>query len=535
VNALPRPSRINALDGGAYTLRMAQTRQDVLGGGLGLRTPVWGFGQTMGRAAGGGHGGAVTYPGPTFVARKDRPVSVHWVNDLPFKHLLPVDTTIEYAFTDTNYTIQKSGVPAVVHLHGGHTDAGSDGHPEAWYTRTGATGQRFDGTRFHYENSQEAATLWYHDHTMGLTRLNVDAGLAGFYLLRDRHELDLIEQNRLPRGPYEAELVIQDRMFYPDGRLAYPDIPDSSPNWPGGPSIQPEFFGQVILVNGKAWPHMDVEPRQYRLRLLNGSSSRFYRLSVNGKWPFPVTQIGTDGGFLYKPLPLDEPLVIGPAERVDLIVDFRRSRGAQLVLTNDAPTPFPDGDPVSPPANQILKFRVNQPYNKKVPETRLPSTLRRKPFKVTKPAARVRRLLLMETTDQYGRILPLLGTVKDGGLMFNDPITENPSLDTAEIWEVFNTTVDTHPIHLHLVEFQVLDRAPFTADQNPQTGALSNIKVGTAQPPAATERGPKDTVDAPPGEVTRFKAFFDKKGTYVWHCHIIEHEDNEMMRNYRVS
>ncbi|SCK35974.1 multicopper oxidase family protein [Streptomyces sp. WMMB 322] len=531
VNALPRPSRVDLTAGGTRTLRMSPAVQDLLGGGLGLTTPVWGFGTNKHTRGGGG---SVSTPGPTLVARKDRPVHVHWANHLPFRHLLPVDTTIHWAYQDTQYTIARNGVPVVTHLHGGHSASRSDGYPEAWYTADGTQGPRFGGTRFSYENSQEAATLWYHDHTLGITRLNVYAGLAGFYFLRDRHELSLIEHHKLPSGPYEVELVLQDRTFYPDGRLAYPNVPADAPDWPGGPSIQPEFFGQVVLVNGKAWPYFEVEPRQYRLRLLNGSNSRFYRLSVDGSWPFPVTQIASDGGFLNRPFPLDGPLVISPGERVELIADFRGMRGSEFTVTNDAPTPFPDGDPVAPPADQILQFRVSRPLSRQVPEPHLPKTLRKAPFRVDERTARTRRLLLFETTGSYGRILPLLGTVERGALSWTEPITENPALNTAEIWEIFNTTADTHPIHLHLVQFQVLDSAPFTADQDPETGALSNIQVGTAEPPGPGDRGPKDTVQVPPGQVTRVKAFFDKRGRYVWHCHILEHEDNEMMRPYEV-
>ncbi|GAA2423930.1 multicopper oxidase [Streptomyces macrosporus] len=529
VNELPRPSRINLPNGGNRTLVMSPTWQDVLGGGPGPRTPVWGFGQ-----AGGLGGTSVTWPGPTIVARKHRPVRIHWANALPFEHLLPVDTTIHWAYSHTHHTIADHGVPTVVHLHGGHTGPDDDGHPEAWYTLGGATGPRFTGTRFRYDNDQEAAALWYHDHTMGLTRLNVYAGLAGFYLLRDDRELALIEQHRLPGGPYELELMIQDRTFHPDGRLAYPDIPDTSSEWPGGPSIRHEFFGQVITVNGKAWPYLEVEPRQYRLRLLNGSNSRFYRLSVDGRWPFPVTQIGADNGFLHRPHRLDGPLVISPGERVDLVVDFRDHRGAVLELTNDAPTPFPKGAPVAPPADKVLQFRVDRPYDRRVPEPRLPEALRGAPYRVAGTPARTRRLLLLDGRDEFGRPKPRLGTVEHGALGWDDPITENPRVRTVEVWEVFNTTYETHPVHLHLAHFQVLGRAPFTATRDPETGALSDIRVGPAQPPDAGELCPKDTVMAPPGRVTRIKVCFDKRGVYVWHCHILEHEEHEMMRNYEV-
>ena len=522
VNALPRPARISLLTGGRRRLVMGPTVQDVLGGGRGLAPRLWGYGE-----------GRPGFPGPTLVARSHQPATLTWVNQLPFAHLLPLDPTVHWAFTDTGYSIAEHGVPAVVHLHGGHNDAGSDGHPDAWYTRTGVTGPRFTGTRYRYGNTQEAATLWYHDHTLGLTRLNVYAGLAGLYLLRDDHELALIEDNRLPHGRYELELVLQDRMFQPDGSLAYPGTPVDASE--GTPAPRLETFGQVILVNGMAWPRADLEPRQYRLRVLNASNSRFFRLSVHGSWPFPVHLIGTEGGFLARPLALDAPLLLGPAERADLVIDLRGTAGTDFDLTNDAPTPYPDGDPVAPPADQVLRFSVNQPTDAAVPEPRLPARLRPQRHTVPGPVARTRRLLLFEGTDELGRFRPLLGTVEQGALAWSDPVTEEPGLGTAEVWELFNTTGTSHPVHLHLVRFQVLDRAPFTATQDPATGALSDIRVGVRRPAAPTEQGPKDTVVAAPGEVTRIRACFDRPGPYVWHCQILEHEDHDMMRAFRVG
>lgn len=542
VNPLPRPPRIDLLEGGGARVAMAQTTQDIIGAGLGLKTPVWGYGPADGPGDGPARrGGAprtgtrVTYPGPTVVARADRPVRLDWANELPFRHLLPVDTAIHWAYHGTRYTIEKQGVPTVTHLHGGHTEPAGDGHPDSWYAPAGARGQRFTGPECEYENTQEAATLWYHDHTMGLTRVNVYAGLAGFYLLRDDRELALIEDNRLPGGPYEREVIIQDRMFYPDGRLAYPDAPGASPHVPGVWADEgSEYFGRVIVVNGKAWPYFSVEPRQYRLRLLNGSNARFYRLSVGGKWPFPVTQIGTDGGFLHRPHRLDTSLVIAPAERVDLVVDFRDVAGKTFTLTNDAPSPYPNGTPVTSPTDSVLQIRVDRKYKRDTPEPRLPRSLREAPFKVGRPKTRTRRLLLFKTTDHGGRKMPMLGTVEKGKLAWLDPVTEKPRLNSTEVWEFYNTTADTHAVHLHLVQFQVVDRAPFTATQDRTTGALTNIAVGKSVPPGAGELGPKDTVQAPPGQVTRVKAFFDKRGVYVWHCHMLEHEDHEMMRTYEV-
>ncbi|MEU5979299.1 multicopper oxidase [Streptomyces sp. NPDC047315] len=532
VNPLPRPTRVALGDRGSATLAMVPVTQDVIGGGLELRTPAWGF--TVAGGPGQGRSPA-SWPGPTLVADAHRPVRVRWVNSLPNRHLLPVDTTVHWAFTGTDRTIEADGVPAVVHLHGGHTAADSDGHPDAWYTQRGVTGTRFAGTRFTYDNSQESATLWYHDHALGITRLNVYAGLAGFYLLRDEHERELVERGELPAGPYEVELAIQDRDFYPDGSLAFPDAPAAADDWPGGPSVRPEFFGQVIVVNGAAWPVMDMEPRQYRLRLLNGSNSRFYRLSVGGDWPFPVTQIGTDGGFLNAPAPLERPLLLAPGERADVVVDLRGRAGASFDLTNDAPTPFPDGTAVAPPADRVLRLRVSLPYDRRVTEPSLPRALRTAPFHEGGVPVRTRRLVLTEGMDQYNRMKPMLGTVDKGMLEWMDPVTETPVLDTTEVWEFYNTTQDAHPIHLHLVRFQVLDRAPFTAVQDPETGALSEIRTGPRLQPDEGEAGPKDTVRALPGQVTRVRAFFDREGRYVWHCHMLDHEDHEMMREYEVT
>jgi spore coat protein A len=226
-----RGVRVDATAGGAYSVVMGETVQDVLG--VGLPTPVWGYGRD---------GTEPSYPGPTLVARRGHPIEVRWDNRLPRRHLAPVDTTVHWAFSHNGCSIAEAGVPAVAHLHGGHVDSAYDGGPEQWFTARGDTGAGFVSATSRYDNSQEAATLWYHDHTMGITRLNVYAGLAGFYLLRDGNETGLMESGGLPAERHEVELVIQDRTFYPDGRLAYPDIPCLSPNWPGGPSQQVEFY-----------------------------------------------------------------------------------------------------------------------------------------------------------------------------------------------------------------------------------------------------------------------------------------------------
>ena len=223
----------------------------------------------------------------------------------------------------------------MTHLHGGHVEAASDGDPEAWFTPGFAErGPAFVKEIYRYANDQEAGTLWYHDHALGLTRLNVGAGLAGFYLVRDGNE----DRLGLPAGAYEIPLLIQDRTFTAHGELVIASHPAHAGC--AGPEHPAQEFGAAILVNGMVWPFEAVEPRRYRLRLLNGSDSRFYALAFEPRLPFVL--IGTDGGFLEQPVVLDR-LVLAPAERADVIVDFSHSavRGRQVMLLNSAPTPFP--------------------------------------------------------------------------------------------------------------------------------------------------------------------------------------------------
>lgn len=236
-------------------------------------------------------------------------------------------------------------------------------------------------------------------------------------------------------------------------------------------------------------------------------------------------QIGTDGGLLENPVTLSY-IILAPAERADVVVDFSCHANQNIIMTNDAPTPFPDGGvPLTPDLMQIMEFRVKSHVSMPDRST-IPSTLscldRLDPLQ----AITVRKNTLVESTDEFGRLLLLLNN-----LMWSEPpITETPYNGTIEIWELFNTTVDTHPIHLHLVQFQILDRAPFTGDPNDP-----DLVIGPSQPPDPNEMGWKDTVRANPGEVTRIIARFGPfTGIYPWHCHIIEHEDHDMMRPYEV-
>ena len=532
INPLPLPGVVQPLEPGGtnYSLTVSQFDQQ-LGlydpdTGAPLTTTIWGYNGS--------------YPGPTFEATKGTPINVTWTNNLVnengevLPHLLPVDTSIHWAFSDTPYTIANNGVPVVTHLHGGHTEAASDGTPEQWFTPNfEAVGDDWIKQTFHYANAQDPTTLWYHDHALGITRLNVYVGLAGFYLLRDPATEEALN---LPSGQYEIPLVIQDRMFTADGQLYYPseleefyspeELAELDPNTPE-PSILTEFLGNTILVNGEAWPFANVEPRKYRFRLLNGSDSRFYKLFLSSGQT--ITQIGTDEGYLDAPVSLSK-LTIGPGERADVIIDFSGFAGQTIVMRNNAKAPFPAGGAIDPrTVGQIMAFKVGTTVT--TPDAPIPTTLNNIYRWTPQDADNARQLGLFEREDVYGRLEPMLGTVQDGALHFDMPATETPQLGDVELWEIFNVSEDAHPIHLHGVSFQVFNRQKFRADMDEETGTLSNIRlIGNPAPPPDNEAGWKDTAQVFPGEVTRILVQFNVPGEFVWHCHILSHEDHDMMR-----
>jgi len=431
------------------------------------------------------YGGVV--PGVMFDVRSGEGLSVEWVNELPQKHFLPIDHTLHGA---------EPGVPegrTVVHLHGAKVPPQSDGYPEDWYP----PGQ---SRTYYYPNEQDAALLWYHDHAMGINRLNIYAGLAGLYVIRDAKEAAL----RLPGGRYEIPLMICDRDLRLDGQLSYPVSADPARPW------VPEVFGELHLVNGRIFPYLEVEPRRYRLRLLNAANGRFYRLSLPDG--IEMHQIGTDQGLLPAPVPV-RYLLLAPGERADLIIDFASHRGARIVLASDA--------------FQLMEFRVGRAAVDDPSE--LPSTLRPIERLAESSAVQTRRLTLDESQNLVA---------ESTGMLLNKtpwhaPVTEKPVLDTTEIWDLVNLTDDVHPIHLHLVRFQVLDRRRFDAFDFLTAGKLRYL--GPAMAPEPNELGWKDTVRVNSHTVTRIIVpFAGYTGRYVWHCHILEHEDNEMMRPYEV-
>jgi spore coat protein A len=436
-----------------------------------------------------------TCPGPTIDAHYGEPIVVEWANELPRRHLFPIDHTLHGAESE------KPDVRTVVHLHGGRTGPESDGYPEDWFT----SGQ---SATCYYPNRQEAATLFYHDHAMGITRLNTVAGLMGLYLVRDKSEDDL----NLPRGAYEIPLVLFDRSFRPDGQLYYPVSAK-----PGAPWVS-EYYGSAILVNGKIFPFHDVEPRKYRSRLLNSSNGSFYRLSFSPEASVSSEgmrfhQIASEQGFLDSPAEMNV-LILGPGERADVIFDFSNRAGAEVYLRTDVAVVM---------QFRVASGRVSDPFH-------LPATLRAVSRLPEISSARIRQLTLADYQNRLGRSSVMLLN----GMHWNMPVTENPVLGSTEIWSFINLTDDSHPIHLHMVRFQVLDRRPFDLSVYQLTGKI--IFTGPPGTLTAGESGWKDTVRVDPTTLTRIIVKFEGfPGRYVWHCHMLEHEDNEMMRPYIIS
>lgn len=570
VNQLPIPGRIDMTRGNPnLQMEMREVVQNlglVDGAGNPLPTTVWGYGKP----------GQVTYPGPTIVAKQNRRINVRVDNNLPpydvnaGQHLLPMDTSFHRAMPT------GVGVPACVHLHGGHTEWQSDGLPEQWYTPGYASkGADWQKMWLRYDNDQDAATLWYHDHALGITRLNTYAGLAGFYLLKDSQEQKLVQNRVLPADPYDIEIVIQDRVFNDDGSLAFPseDPELMDGDWlplPAGPSIIAEFFGDVILVNGAPWPVLHVEPRQYRFRFLNGSDSRFYILEARDEPTgpgvnFPFLVVGTDQGRLDRAIAQSQ-LLIAPGERYEVIADFTYSPpGSDIFIRNfGSDGPFkgfnPDGTltdgegGVVPAADeattgQIMEIIVDKPLNRRIKNSNCAAgtKLNKRTTDRLVQNGPTRPLVLFEGADEYGRLMPMLGTLAGGSFTYGDPITENVLRNDTEMWEIYNTTADAHPIHLHLVKFQLVNRESYTGTVTEKEqpvhgghvgmGGILTVDAlgGDVRGPAGSDLGWQDTIIMYPGEVTRVIATFDLAGKYVWHCHILSHEEHDMMRSFMVQ
>ena len=602
--------------------------------------------------------------GGIIVGQKGTPIQITFRNNLPGgTHIIPNDLTIPGANLGNNRT--------TVHLHGGLVPWISDGGPFSYWDPAGNRGPSFlnnavlnpgaapNEAEYYYPLNQSARFVWYHDHTLGITRINAYAGIASGFLLRDTFEAGLIGMglpNFIELGGNEIPLVVQDKVF------VGPNIAVTDPTWsavssattpgslwyahvyernrwraagnlagggannltPPDPSVIAEFFGDTMLVNGTAFPKTPVEPRRYRLRFLNACNARFLNLQlyvadgspngitldalgnptnapafcnpdISAANSAAVLQIGTEGGFLahpaliptnvpFNPLnPLKSSLVVAPAERPDIIIDFSRHKNQSIILYNDAPAPFPGGVPVNdyfplfnvkgnpvnaltpagfgPNSRVLMRFDVGSTVSSPGDITlNINTTTDLRPgidtplipFGVSTPppGVPVRPLTLNETFDPFGRLIQLVGTlVRPGspsagfGRAYESTATEVVQRGTTEVWEIYNTTADVHPMHFHLVNVQLINRQPFQVNSLGNTQGGVNF-TGPAVPAEANETGWKETVMMFPGTVTRIIMRFDLPAVpftvptsprtggneYVWHCHILEHEEHDMMR-----
>ncbi len=577
-----------------YTVNMTYIREQILPTGTPLtagsdgKTLVWAYQGKVNLVGGGTLNSFANSPAASFIATRGVPSNVTWVNNIDIPQFLPVDPTIMWAnpngmatptapFTafPPGYASAQSPVPLVPHLHGGEVQSFNDGGPNSWFTYNGILGPTYstngafstvpnNKATYYYPNAQNPANLWYHDHAMGMTRLNVMSGLAGYYLLRDPNDaVDAYLTGHFPYGVSEIPLAIQDRSFYANGELWFPTVginPTIHPYW------MPEFFGNTIMVNGKVWPNLNVTQGWYRFRLLDGSNARFYTLSFDNKMPFMV--IGSDGGYLMTAATVTS-LTISPGERYDLLVDFSAVPvGTKIILTNTAKAPFPGGAPADPSTvGQIMQFTVKSTsVTPGVSAPTLPAmlnpTLTGAVWPTLSAPAGQRIRTLFEVQGPAG---PLMVTVN--GQRFMGVLTETPKNGTTEDWIIVNLTADTHPIHTHLATFQLVSRQkiqlskymkdwlainapnmpPFPDNYFPKELNPIPYLQGAATGSLPTEMGWKDTVQMPTGYATIIRVrWLSNDGTpypfdpsqgpgYVWHCHIVDHEDNEMMRPYAVT
>ena len=587
-----------------YSIDMVESMQqilptmDALGNPTGFgMTKVWGYGgQVQDAVTGAPLGYIANSPGPSFEVTKGLPIRVTWNNLITTPQQFAVDPTLHWANPNNipmpnppfptfppGYDSAQSPVPLVTHLHGGEVPPVSDGGPDAWWTNSGIQGPGYStavptnvySAVYDYPNINPASTLWYHDHALGITRLNVMSGLAGFYFVRD--PADAVGAV-LPTGKYDMPLVFQDRSFLTDGSFNFPALgvqPAVHPYW------VPEFFGDTIMVNGLVWPNMDVDQGVYRFRLLDGSNARFYTIRFNAnpgtplETTLPFIQIASDGGYLTAPVALTE-LTFAPGERVEILVDFSGlAPGTKVLLRNTAKENFPAGLTVNPKTvGQLMQFTVTGNPGPAAPT--LPAQLNPTlPIFPTLPAPRVTRVLtLVEVLD------PLTGVPLEllvDGQQWITIAYEIATIGDTEEWWVFNPTADSHPIHTHLVQFQVISRQkfdvnayyaawlalnggtlPFTAPTQNLPNLYDYVK-STAKAPPPSEQGWKDTVMMHPGELTAIRIRFAPVESpisgpgaptpgvnpypfdptsapgYVYHCHILDHEDNEMMRPLEVT
>ncbi|GAA0166106.1 oxidase [Lithospermum erythrorhizon] len=492
-------------------------------------TPVFAYGTSRRHS---------TIPGPTIEALHGVDTYVTWQNHLPSKHILPWDPTIPTAVPPN-----KKGVPTVVHLHGGIDEPQSDGNANSWFTSGfREKGMTWTKKRYHYHNIQHPGTLWYHDHAMGLTRVNLLAGLFGAYIIR---QPNIEAPLGLPYNDEEFEhtLMVFDRSFREDGSIymnATGNNPSIHPQW------QPEYFGDAIIVNGKAWPFMKVKRRKYRFRIINASNARFFRFYLTNNLTF--IHVASDSAYNERPVILKE-LLLSPSEIADVIIDFAKSKSETAILANDAPYPYPSGDPVNESNDKVMKFIIS-PHHELDMWKKTPSRLVKYPSPNLSEASQTRYIAMYEYASEIDEPTHLYMN----GKPYDAPATETPKPGTSEVWYVINLTEDNHPLHIHLGLFKVLDQTELVnLDEFKQCMMKLNdaVKCNMNKYPAkgkraevpAHEKGWKNVFKMMPGHVTKIFvrfSFIHSNGSYpfdataepgyVYHCHILDHEDNAMMR-----
>ncbi|KAK9277592.1 hypothetical protein L1049_007137 [Liquidambar formosana] len=488
-------------------------------------TPVFAYG-TSNKTA--------TVPGPTIETLHGIHTHITWRNHLPPKHILPWDPTIPTAVP------KKRGIPTVVHLHGGIDKPESDGNANSWFTAGfKEKGPTWTKKKYLYHNIQHPGNLWYHDHAMGLTRVNLLAGLIGAYIIR---QPDIEAPLRLPYGDeFDRPLIVFDRSFRTDGSI-YMDPTGNNPSI--HPQWQPEYFGDAIIVNGKAWPYMKVRRRKYRFRIINASNARFFNFSFTNGLEF--IHVAADSAYLEKPVMVNA-FLLAPSEIADVVVDFSRSKSDSAILVNNAPYPYPSGDPVNESNGKVMKFVIN-----KHPEGdtwRVPKTLVKYPSADSSSASLTRYIAMFEYTSDIDEPTHLYLN----GKSYEEPATEMPKVGTSEVWNVINLTEDNHPLHIHLGLFVVLDQTELVnVDEFKDCMSKINDAVkchiskyarGRKIEVPAHEKGWKNVYKMTPGCVTKILVRFalihsnasypfdaSAEPGYVYHCHILDHEDNVMMR-----
>jgi FtsP/CotA-like multicopper oxidase with cupredoxin domain len=520
------------------------------------------------------------FPGPTIEVRSGKKLRVAWSNDVEGTiPLIGVTSPIAQAnvpgYRDPDGSLRDghklidgvTDLPAwtVVHLHGAMTNAGNDGWAHNAVLRGNAQ-------LTEYPNGQQSTTLWYHDHAMAVTRFNVHAGLTGMYLIRDEEEEGL----GLPDRDHEVPLIITDRNLDTDpatgaltGQLLFKPAEVA-------PGVVIPFTGPFNLVNGVIWPHLDVDARWYRFRVLNAANSRFYTLNLideaGATHNDAMRIIGTDGGLLPAPAPIPGAgLTVAPAERVDVLIDFSRFQGQHLRLANFG---VPAGGPVE---RDLMEFRVenrdrhdsfelpaelSQSYVRLEHGTTVPDDhdhvfvalvppgsageahpqmweLAEVPDEEV-PAEFPARGVIQVTDPSNGKVR----TFRMVASLFDDTTTFFIDHGRWAVWNLIHLGGPTHPIHIHMSQFQLLTRRAYPLTGGNVTGfdvavggttAPLPAPAGTPRPIEKYEEGWKDVFQVQAGEwATVAGHFAGATGEFMYHCHILDHEDEGMMRPFVV-